>query len=152
MLSAVGSALQAQPGVATRAGDLPGHPGLCRWPGDVHEHEKPCGQILPHPTSSTRQLLRVCRPLVLTGLCYSSTWLYFSSSFFSRSCSTGFFLRHAKLTNPSGMSQGRNFPQKSTVTCSNSHRVHLALGQGSRSAGEDLTHSSSPPQRCSHRP
>lgn len=82
-------------------------------------------------------------------LYYRSAQVYFCS-FLSRSCSTLFFRRHTSLTNPSGMSQGRNFPQKSVVTCSiNSHLMHLALGQGSRNAREDLTCSCSPPHRCS---
>lgn len=82
---------------------------------------------------------------------YSSAWVYFCS-FLPRSCSRGFFQRHTNLTNPSGMPHGRNFPQKSAVTCSiNSHPMHLALGQSSPNIGEDLTCSRSPPHRCSRR-
>ena len=115
------------------------------------EHHLTCTHSVGVQTQSWTA--SACLARLGSSIClqYSSAWVYFCS-FLSRSCTIHFFWRHTNLTNPSGMSHGRNFPQKSMVTCSiNSHPMHLALGQGSRNVREDLTCSCSPPHRCSHR-
>lgn len=102
---------------------------------------------------SQPRTVSACSSGLGSSLClhHSSTWVYFCS-FLSRNCSRHFFLRHTYLTNPSGMSQGRNLPQKGTVTCSiNSHQMHLTLGQDLHNVRENFPYSCSPLHRCSHR-
>ncbi|KAF2973774.1 hypothetical protein EK904_004616 [Melospiza melodia maxima] len=70
---------------------------------------------------------------------HSSAWVDFCS-FLSKSHSKHFFLRHTNVTNPSGMSQRRNLPQKGTVTCNiNSHQMHLTLRQDLHNVRENFT-------------
>lgn len=83
---------------------------------------------------------RICLTGLGSSIClhHSSASVYFQS-FLSRSPGTHFFWRHMNLTNSSAISQGWNFPQKSTLNCSiNSHPMHLALGQGLCNVWEDL--------------